>query len=79
LTEFCYLQKVGVTGRHPGTQGLTPSNAPHKGIRAGSAGRGGHWLGLKLGQKALHEEYIVDCGGKKGRKQMVGRLLGQMH
>jgi hypothetical protein len=65
------------SGRHPGTQGLTPGNAPRKGIWAGSAGRGGHWVGLKLGRKALHVEDIVGCGGKKGRKEMVGRLLAK--
>jgi hypothetical protein len=54
------------SGQHPGTQGL-PANTPGKGIQAGSASRGGRWLGLKLGRKALHEEDIVGCGWKKGR------------
>jgi hypothetical protein len=34
-------------------------------------------VGLKLGRKALHVEDIVGCGGKKGRKEMVGRLLAK--
>jgi hypothetical protein len=66
------------SGRHLSTQGLTLGNAPCKGIRARSAGRGGCWLGLKLGRNGLQEEDIVGCGGKKGRNEMVGRLLGQM-
>jgi hypothetical protein len=56
-------------------QGLTLGDAPGKSIRAGSVGRGGHWLGLKLGRKALHEEDMVGCGEKKGGKEMVGWLL----
>jgi hypothetical protein len=50
-----------------GTQRLTLGNAPGEGIQDGSAGRGGRWLSLKLGQKALREEAIVAYGGKKGR------------